>query len=412
MDQQLLFLIILLIISGFFSGTELAFVVANKLKIEIRSRKNNPAAKAAHYFVNHPQTFFSTILIGNNVVNIAFASFSAIFLAKLFGWGELSILLVSSFFILLIGEIIPKYFARELADRVVILTAIPLRIISYLLYPFVKAASSFSEKLTSSKSATAENIGHLFDKEDIKVIIKESEKAGVVDKKASDLITRVFELSEQRVHEAMTPRTEIVGVELTQSIDEAIEILIESGFSKLAVYENDLDNIKGILLAKDIFNNPTSVQSITREVSFIPESKKSFEALNEFLEKRISIAIIVDEFGGTAGIITMEDILEELFGEIKDEFDIEEEICRKIGERTYLISGKVEIDHINEKYSAETGLKIEEGDYETMSGYILNKIGRIPRQGETVKIDNFTILIARASAQKVEIVKLIQNPEL
>ena len=199
-------------------------------------------------------------------------------------------------------------------------------------------------------SATAENIGHLFDKEDIKVIIKESEKAGVVDKKASDLITRVFELSEQRVHEAMTPRTEIVGVELTQSIDEAIEILIESGFSKLAVYENDLDNIKGILLAKDIFNNPTSVQSITREVSFIPESKKSFEALNEFLEKRISIAIIVDEFGGTAGIITMEDILEELFGEIKDEFDIEEEICRKIGERTYLISGKVEIDHINEKY--------------------------------------------------------------
>ena len=407
MDPQLIYLIILLVLSGFFSGTELAFVVANKLKIEIRSRKSNPAAKAAHYFIEHPQTFFSTILIGNNVVNITLASLSAIFLAKLFGFGELTILLVSSFVILLFGEILPKYFARELADRIVLWTSIPLRIIAYILYPIVKAASSFSEKLTTTKSASAENIGHLFDKEDIKILVKESQKAGVVDKKASDLITRVFELSEQRVHEAMTPRTEIVGIEINQSINEAIEILIESGFSKLAVYENDLDNIKGILLAKDVFNNPTSVQNITREVSFIPESKKSFEALNEFLEKRISIAIIVDEFGGTAGIITMEDILEELFGEIKDEFDIEEEICRKIGERTYLISGKVEIDHINEKYD----LRIEEGDYETLSGFILSKIGRIPRQGETVKIDNFTILIARASAQKVEMVKLIQIPE-
>jgi magnesium and cobalt exporter, CNNM family len=407
MDQQLILLIVLLLLSGFFSGTELAFVVANKLKIEIRSRKNNPAAKAAHYLVENPQTFFSTILIGNSVVNITLASLSAIFLARIFGFGEFTIILISSLVILLFGEILPKYFARELADRIVLWTSIPLRIIAYVLYPIVKAASSLSEKITSTKSASAENIGHLFDKEDIKILVKESEKAGVVDKKASDLITRVFELSEQRVHEAMTPRTEIVGIEINQSIDEAIEILIESGFSKLAVYENDLDNIKGILLAKDVFNNPTSVQNITREVSFIPESKKSFEALNEFLEKRISIAIIVDEFGGTAGIITMEDILEELFGEIKDEFDIEEEICRKIGERTYIISGKVEIDHINEKYD----LRIEEGDYETLSGYILNKTGRIPRQGETVKIDNFTILIARASAQKVEMVKLIQNPE-
>lgn len=407
MDSQLILLLVLILLSGFFSGTELAFVVANKLKIEIRSRSRNPGAKAAHYFVNHPQTFFSTILIGNNIVNIALASLSAVFLYRLFGMGELSILIVSSFVILIFGEILPKYFAREMADRVIILTSIPLRIISYLMYPFVKAASLFSDKLTRTKSAAAETMGHIFDKEDIKFLVKESENAGAVDKKASDLITKVFELSEQRVYEAMTPRTEIVGVEINKSIDEVVDILIESGFSKLVVFENDLDNIKGILLAKDVFKNPESVKSITREVSFIPESKKSFEALNEFLEKRISIAIIVDEFGGTAGIITMEDILEELFGEIKDEFDIEEEICRKIGDRTYLISGKVEIDHINEKYD----LKIEEGDYETLSGFIITKLGRIPKQGETVKIDNFTILIARASAQKVEVVKLIQNPD-
>jgi len=408
MDIHLLYLIILLLLSGFFSGTEIAFVVANKLKIEVRARKKGMAAVNAHYFATNPQTFFSTILIGNNVVNIAFASLSAVFLAEIFGFNELSILLISSFVILLIGEIIPKYFARELADVVVLLFSIPLRIFSYAIYPLVKAASVFSDKLTKASNQKSDNISHLFDKEDIKGLVKESEKAGIVDKKDSDVIKRVFELGEQRVYEAMTPRTEIVGVEISKNMDEIISLLIESGFSKLPVYKENLDNIKGILLAKDLFKSPSSIKEIIREVSFIPETKKSFEVMNEFLDKKISIAIVVDEHGGTAGIVTMEDILEELFGEIKDEFDVDEDICRRIAPDTYIISGKIEIDHINEKYD----LKIEEGDYATLSGYILTKLGRIPAQGESVVIDNFTILIARATSQKIDVVKLVQNPAL
>jgi len=408
MDIHLLYLIILLLLSGFFSGTEIAFVVANKLKIEVRARKKGLAAVNAHYFATNPQKFFSAILIGNNIVNIAFASLSAVFLAEIFGFNELSILLISSFVILLIGEIIPKYFARELADVVVLLFSIPLRIFSYAIYPLVKAASVFSDKLTKASNQKSDNISHLFDKEDIKGLVKESEKAGIVDKKDSDVIKRVFELGEQRVYEAMTPRTEIVGVEISKNMDEIISLLIESGFSKLPVYKENLDNIKGILLAKDLFKSPSSIKEIIREVSFIPETKKSFEVMNEFLDKKISIAIVVDEHGGTAGIVTMEDILEELFGEIKDEFDVDEDICRRIAPDTYIISGKIEIDHINEKYD----LKIEEGDYATLSGYILTKLGRIPAQGESVVIDNFTILIARATSQKIDVVKLVQNPAL
>ena len=402
MDEKIIYLIILVLLSAFFSGTELAFVVANKLKIEVRARKKNLAALSAKYFINHPQNFFSTILIGNNVVNIAYASLGAVFLASLFGWTELEILVVLSTVILFFGEIIPKYLARELSDRVVLFTSLPLRFVSYILYPFVKVSSAISNKIVQTSSIKTDNIYHLFDKEDIKGLVKESEIAGIVDKKDSELISKVIELGDQRVYEAMTPRTEIVGIEITSELNEVLSVFIESGFSKLPVYEENLDNIKGIILAKDLFKSPDNIKNILREVNFIPETKKSFDVLNDFLEKRNSIAIVVDEHGGTAGIVTLEDILEELFGEIEDEFDIQEDICRRIAKDTYIISGKVEIDHINEKYN----MNLEEGDYETLSGFITTKLGRIPKEGEIEIIENFRLQIIRATSQKVELVKL------
>ena len=405
--EELILLILLLILSGFFSGTEMAYIVSSKLKMEIKARKKNPAAVSAHYFKSHPQTFFSTVLIGNNVVNVALSSLSAVFLSAIFGLGELSILLISSFLLLLFGELLPKYFASEIADKTLLLTALPLRIFSFMIFPFVKAASTASEKLTKSTSIEADALSHLFDKEEMKELVKESHEAGVVDKKESDIIGKVIELGDQRAYETMTPRTDIIGTEINQTITEALTIFIDSGFSKLPVYEDNLDNIKGIILAKDIFKSPQSLKGIIRKVSFMPETKKSFDIMNEFLDKKISIAIVIDEFGGTAGIVTMEDILEELFGEIKDEFDVDEDICRKITENSYIISGKVELDHINEKYE----LDIEEGDYETIAGYIISKLGRIPAQGETVEIDNYTILIARAASQKIELVKLTNNTD-
>ena len=273
---------------------------------------------------------------------------------------------------------------------------------SYLLYPFVKITSAFSNKVVQTSSLKTDNIYHLFDKEDIKGLVKESEIAGIVDKRDSELINKVIELGDQRVYEAMTPRTDIVGVEITSEINEVLSVFIDSGFSKLPVFKDNLDNIKGVILAKDLFKSPKNIKDILREVSFIPETKKSFEVLNDFLEKRNSIAIVVDEHGGTAGIVTIEDILEELFGEIEDEFDIQEDICRNIEKDTYIISGKVEIDYINEKYN----LNFEEGDYETLSGFITSRTGKIPAQGEFVTIGNFRIQILRATPQKIEIVKL------
>ncbi|MBS4033577.1 MAG: HlyC/CorC family transporter [Ignavibacterium sp.] len=406
MLEHLLILIILILLSAFFSSTELAFVVANRLKIEIKVRSKNLAAINADYFIKNTQDFFSTILISNNIINIAFASLSAIYLSLHFGLSEYEILIVSTLVLLLFGELIPKYFARELADRFVLVVAIPLRLFSFILYPFVKPLSQLSNFTMKSQKLQADNIFNLFDKEDFKSLVDESHKAGNVKKQEGSFISKVFELGDQKVYEALTPRTGIVGLEINQTIDEAISAFIESGFSKLPVYEDNLDNIKGVILAKDLFTNPISIKDILRDVQFYPETKKSLEILNEFLTQNMSIAIVVDEFGGTAGVVTVEDIIEELFGEIKDEYDVDENICRNISKGSYIISGKVEVDLINEKYH----LNIPIGNYETIGGYVIEKIGKIPKQGETFLIDNFQILIIRADKVRIDLIKLIHKP--
>ena len=412
MFNDFLILLILLFLSAFFSGTELAFIVSNKLKIEVKARKKNIAAQSAYHFVKDNQDFFSTILIGNNIVNIAFASLATVTLTSYFGWSEYKILFVITGVSLLLGELLPKYIAREGADSLILILSVPLRLISFLFIPLNKITKQLLRLLTERKQESAENIKHLFDKEDFKILLDEGHRAGKVNKEESNLITKVFDFTEQKVYEAMRPRIEIAGIEINKSINEAIDLFVDSGYSKIIVYEENLDNIKGVILAKDLFSNPTDIKSITREIPFYPETKKSLEILNEFLNTKFSIAVVVDEFGGTAGIVTMEDIIEELFGEIKDEFDVEETICRRIAKDSYILSGKVEIDHVNEKYN----LNLPIGDYETVAGFIVDRLGYIPKPNETIQIDNYNILIIRADKVRIDLVKLSLNnndqPEL
>jgi CBS domain containing-hemolysin-like protein len=341
-------------------------------------------------------------LIGNNVVNIAFASISTVVLAIEFGWSDYKILFFVSTITLIFAELIPKYMARESSDSFILITSIPLRILSILLYPFIKLTTHLSKLLTERKKGFAENIAHLFDKEDMKILVDEVHSSGKVKNEESSFISKVFDFSEQKVYEAMRPRTDIIGISINDSVSNAVNIFIESEYSKLIVYEDDLDNIKGFILAKDLFSNPKQIRDIIRETQFYPETKKSLEILNEFLTNNDSIAVVVDEFGGTAGIVTMEDIIEELFGDINDEYDVEEVVCRKISKDSYIISGKVEIDHINEKYK----LNIPVGDYETIAGFIIDKIGHIPKPNETLKINNYLFLIIRADQVRIDMIKL------
>lgn len=406
MYSELLVLIALLLLSGFFSSSEIAFIVSSKIKIEIRARKNNLAAINARYFMKNPDLFFSTILISNNAVNIAFASISSVLLMEIFNFSEFTILIISTTLLLLIGEVIPKYIGSELADGLVLISSTPLRILNYILYPIGKMFSSISNILTKSNLRNEEGILEFINKEDIHELLEESSDAGKMDEEQTDIISKVIDIREQRVYEAMTPRTEIVGVDIESTMDEVLDTFINSGYSKILVYEENLDNIKGWLFTKDIFKQPHDWKTIIREVAFVPETKKSLEMLNEFLEKRFSIAVVVDEFGGTAGLITIEDLIEELFGEIRDEYDeAEEKMIKKLSDDSFILNGKVEIDILNEEYD----LKIPEGDYETIAGYIMYKIGRIPLKGESFQIDDNQFLILRSDKTKIDLVKLKKN---
>jgi CBS domain containing-hemolysin-like protein len=408
MIQDFIVLIALLFFSAYFSGTEMAFIVSNKLKIEVRARKKNIAAQSAFHFVKDSQSFFSTILIGNNIVNIAFASLSTLALTTSLGWSDYKILLFISVITLIFGELIPKYIAREGADSIILFASIPLRLLSIILYPFIKLTTHLSKLLTERKKDSAENRAHLFDKEDMKILVDEVYKSGSEKNEESSFISKVFDFSEQKVYEAMRPRTEITGISINDTVSNAVDIFIESGYSKLIVYENNLDNIKGFILAKDLFSNPKQIKDIIRETNFYPETKKSLEILNEFLSNKDSIAVVIDEFGGTAGIVTMEDIIEELFGDINDEYDVEEIICRRISKDSYIISGKVEIDHLNDKYN----LGIPVGSYETIAGFIIDNIGQIPKPSELLKIGNYNFLIIRADHVRIDLVKLtLRNDE-
>ncbi len=403
MLNELLILILLLALSAFFSSSEIAFIVSNKIKIELRARKKYLMALNAKYFVNNPDIFFSTILISNNIVNVTFASLSSVVLLELFGLSEFQILLVSTLLLLVIGELIPKFLGRDLADSLVMFSAIPIRVVTIVLFPIAKLTSTISSVLSRTNLKEEEEILQMVDKEDLQNLLEESSEAGKMDEAQSDIISKVIDIREQRVYEAMTPRTDMVGVDLTSTMEDVLDIFIQSGYSKILVYDENLDSIKGWLFTKDIFRQPADWKSIIREVLFVPETKKSLEMLNEFLNKQISVAVVVDEFGGTAGLITVEDLIEELFGEIRDEYDdAEEKMIRKVQGNAFVLSGKVEIDILNEEHD----LAIPEGDYETIAGYIMYKIGRIPLKGESFKIDNYTIMILRSDKTKIDLVKL------
>ncbi|GAB4127163.1 MAG: hemolysin family protein [Ignavibacteriales bacterium] len=405
MSSEIFELIIFIVASAYFSSTEIAFVVANKIKIELRARKNSYVYKTIQFFMQNPQDFFSAILISNNIVNISFSSLSALVLFKYFGFDDITIVFISSFIILIFGELLPKYFAREMADSFLRIAIVPLKVIYFFLFPIVKIFSSISSIIARTGNQNEENINSLFDKEDIHSLIDESFHSGNIQSQDTDYLRRALELGDKKVYEAMIPRTDITAVEKNDSIEEVKRVFVESNFSKIPVYENNLDNICGFIHVYDLFKNPESIKSILREIPFVPTTKRLIKLLNELLEKRTSIAIVVDEFGGTAGMISLEDIIEEMIGEISDEYDTEELICKQVESNAFVFSGKVSISKINSEYD----MQIPEGDYETIAGFITSKLGEIPSKGMTFEYENLKISILRADLKKIDLVKIVKQ---
>ena len=412
-----------LVLSGFFSGSEIAFVSANKLKLEVVSRRTNLVAKAIDFFKNRPETFLTTTLVGNNIVNVVYATLMAIYLAEpitqiyLDYIGELpSELMVlslqtvlASILVMIFGEILPKAIFRAQADYLINFIALPLRMLHVALRPLIIIADGASRQIISLISNESESTSLIYRRQDVERIVQELRDSGgngELDQDDSEILHNVLELSNKKVKESMVPRIEIEAVEKKTSIVEVSQLFISSGHSKLPVYNESIDDVIGVVYAYDLFNNPKTIQEILRPIKLVPYTKRSKNLLAEFRQENLSVAIVLDEYGGTAGMVTIEDVLEELVGDIQDEHDVEDEIMKRIAEHTYIVSGNVEIEELNQKFE-EVNIPEEPNEYDTVAGYIINHLGRIPRVNEEFIIEEFRFIISKATQSRIETVKMV-----
>jgi len=422
---EILYIVIVILFSGFFSGSEMAFVTANKLKLEIESRKNTLRGRTIAYFSDNPENFLTTTLVGNNIVNVLYATLMAIFLAEpirtihsgIFGTipsGATVLLiqtLIASIIILLFGEILSKAIFRVQADFLIKFVAIPLRVTNYLLWPLISVSNSASGLLVKMLKISNERNEKVFRRQDVEMIFRELKDSGgskEIDHDDSEILHNVLELHNKRVRETMVPRTEMVAVEKNASLDELKKAFIESGYSKIPVYQDSIDDVIGVVFAYDMFSNPKHIGDIIRPVKLIPSSKKSKDLLTEFRQSNISVAIVIDEYGGTAGMVTIEDLIEEVVGDIQDEYDKEDNEVKKLSPNTFMLSGSVELDELLEDYP-EINITYEKGEFETVAGYIIHHIGRIPKVNEELQIDGNIFIITKATQSRLTTVKLIIN---
>jgi CBS domain containing-hemolysin-like protein len=400
-NSYILISLLSLVLSAYFSSTEIAYIVTNKLKIKILSKKDSLVGRSIAYFSNNSNYFFTTILIGNNIVNITFSTLATIMLTNYLS--DIGILILSTIILLLFGEIIPKVIAREIPDTYLAYCISPLYLFNWTIRPIVQIFSFISNIFIIKSKISEENIYDSFSKKDIEKIVEESKEAGIVNEKESNIISNILEISQTKVGEIVRPRTEIVGIEVNQTIDDLITLHNETGYSKFPVYEKNLDNIVGYVLALDCLNNPSTLSEIIRDIIYIPESKKVTEALKDFTAKKVSIAVVIDEFGGTSGIITLEDIVEELFGDIKDEYDDDEYICKELPNKHIIASGMIEIEDFNTRIKT---IQLPEGNYETISGFITFHSGKIPQKNEIITINNLRFHIIKSDGKKIDLVKI------
>ncbi len=421
--MEWLLIVVTVLLSGFFSGSEIAFVSANKLKLEVMSRKKSVLASSITFFKDNPDTFLTTTLVGNNIINVLYATLMAIFLVSPIN--EYSLLwfdhdpsnvqvlvaqtIIASVIIMIFGEIIPKAVFRSQADFMMNIIAMPLRIFYIFLRPLIALANGSSNIVIKWLVPNAEKTESFYRRQDVELIFKELKESGGnddLDEDDTEILQNVLELSNLRVKDSMIPRIEIHAVERNTPVKDALDLMIKSGHSKLPVYRESIDDVIGVVFASDFFDSPSTLIEIIRPVKLIPSSKKSKDLLTEFRQSNLSVAIVLDEYGGTAGMVTIEDLLEEVVGDIQDEHDKDDDIMKKLSANTYVISGSVEIEELIEKFE-EIDLPVEPSEYDTVAGYLINHLGRIPKVNEELLIEGKKFIISKATQSRIETVKLI-----
>ena len=403
----------MLVLSGFFSGLEIAFLSANKLRIELKSQDGHRWAKILSNYMNMPSKFIATLLIGNNIALVIYGimmgnllSELLIFPQQLAGLQFLLVTILSTIIVLVTAEFLPKALFRINPSGFLATLIYPFQIFYWLLWPVVQLIVAISRGTfwVLFKEKFVED-SRVFSKVDLNHFIASSygdEENEIVD---TEVLKNALEFNTVQVRNCMIPRTLVKAVDISASIEELAHLFQQTNHSKILIFKEDIDQIIGYVHQIELFKNPKTIQSILMPILITNESKNASELLNEMGNKRKSIALVVDEYGGTAGIVTVEDILEEIFGEIEDEHDVDQKIEKELNKGLYLFSSILEIDHLNDVY--KLGLPV--GDYETLGGFIVSKYEKIPKRGEKLLIDGFEIEVVKANQTSLEQVKLKKN---
>ena len=405
MLSQIIILIILIALNAFFAASEIAYISLNDAKIEKQAKEGNKKAKQIQKMLKTPSKFLATIQIGITLAGFLSSAFASDTFADILApmlnnlvpaisigiWRNISIIIITiilSFFTLVFGELVPKRLAMKNYEKISFATIGIIRGISLVTAPFVKLLTWVTNGI-SKIFGVGENEEETITEEEIKMMVDQGEEKGTIKEEERELINNVFELNDITVSEIMTHRKDIFAVDINISKEELIEELSqeEYRYSRIPVYDETIDEIKGIIYVKDILKNINKksfkVKNIVKDAYFISQNRLINEVFKELQKNKKQLAIILDEYGGTAGIVTMEDILEELVGDIFDEYDKEELEYEKIDENTYILSGSMTIYDVNKLLDA----KIPDGDYDTISGFLQEKLGRIPEDEETPIID-------------------------
>ena len=418
MTSLIIGLAIAMLLSAFFSGMEIAFVSSNRMLAEMDREKNGLAQKAIAIFYAHPNNFVSTMLVGNNIALVVYGIlFAQIFDQTLFysfsdSMRVLCDTLLSTLVVLFTGEFLPKTLFKSNPNTMLTFFAIPAWAFYIILWPVSRFATLLSKGILRIFGVHMDkNSGEReFTKVDLDYLVQSSiDNAKDEDEIGEEvkIFQNVLDFTDTKVRDCMVPRTEIDAVEDTATLDQLTQTFIESGHSKILVYHEDIDHVIGYIHSSDLFRVPkdetSPVQSLLREISFVPETMQAYKLMRQLMTQKRSLAVVVDEFGGTSGLVSLEDIMEEITGEIEDEHDNTNHVAKQLGDHEYILSARLEIEKINEQFDLDLP---ESDEYMTLGGLILHRYQSFPKLNEIIRIGNFEFKIIKNTATKIELVRL------
>ncbi|MBN2057268.1 MAG: HlyC/CorC family transporter [Candidatus Saganbacteria bacterium] len=415
---ELLSLIVMFLLSAFFSAAETALTSLSRLKVHRMLEQGSRGAKLVEKLKEDPSAFLSTILIGNNLVNIGASALATSVIIRLLydrGWQNEAVAVgiatgIMTFLILTFGEIIPKTIALRRAERFSLFAAPIVLVLRTILRPIAYFIGFISRPIIVLFGGQAPARGPFITEEEIRLILAAGEKEGVIEEEERQMITSIFEFGETVVREVMTPRPDISCCEANKTLEEVKQVIIDSGHSRIPVYEGTLDNIIGVVYAKDMLQAGPGqgLKEIIRPAIFIPESKKVAELLPEMQAARTHLAMIIDEYGIFTGLVTLEDLIEEIVGEIHDEFEKDQDMVEKIDDKTFLVNGAMTLKDLNDQLDLR--LPEDGQEFDTIGGFVFSQLGKAPAVGNSVRFEDLLISVERILRRRIVRVKIIKRP--